>query len=51
MTGGLVEIDDQQVTVTVDKHAHNPYLVDSGLADDPTPMTWLGNRRLVLKFA
>ena len=49
--GGLVEIDDQHVTVTVDKHAHNPYLVDSGLADEPTLMPWLGNRHLVLKFA
>ncbi len=49
--GGLVEIDDQHVTVTLDKHAHNPYLVDSGLADKPTPMPWLENRHLVLKFA
>ncbi|MEW6756250.1 MAG: transposase [Candidatus Latescibacterota bacterium] len=49
--GGLVEIRDEQVTVTVDKHAHNPYLVDSGLAAEPTPMPWLGDKELVLRFA
>ncbi len=49
--GGLVDIGDQQITVTLDKHAHNPYLVDSKLADKPTPMPWLGDRELVLRFA
>ncbi len=49
--GGLVEIGDQQITVTLDKHAHNPYLVDSKLADEPTPMSWLDNKDLVLRFA
>ncbi|MFC1526787.1 transposase [Candidatus Latescibacterota bacterium] len=49
--GGLVEIGTEQITVTVDKHAHNPYLVDSGLANHPTPMPWLADRELVLRFA
>ena len=49
--GGLVEIGKHQITVTLDKHAHNPYLVDSGLAEEPTPMPWLDNKRLVLRFA
>jgi hypothetical protein len=49
--GGLVEIDHQQITVTLDKHAHNPYLVDSGLADTLTPMPWLEDKKLVLRFA
>lgn len=49
--GGLVEIGDQQITVTLDKHAHNPYLVDSRLADEPTPMPWLQDRKLVLRYA
>jgi hypothetical protein len=49
--GGLIEIGDEQITVTLDKHAHNPYLVDSGLADEPTPMPWLDNKHLVLRFA
>jgi len=49
--GGLVQIRDDRVTVTVDKHAHNPYLVDSGLAAEPTPMPWLGDKKLVLRFA
>ncbi len=49
--GGLVEIGEHQVCVTLDKHAHNPYLVDSKLADEPIPMPWLGNRELTLRFA
>jgi hypothetical protein len=48
---GLVEIGPQQITVTIDKHAHNPFLVDSGLAAKPTPMPWLQNRNLVIRFA
>ena len=31
--------------------AHNPYLVDCGLADQPTPMPWLDNKDLVIALA
>jgi hypothetical protein len=46
-----VQIGDAEVIVTVDKRAHNPYLVASGLADHPTPMPWLGNKLLKIRFA
>lgn len=46
-----VSIEPHQVVVTFDKRAHNPYLVDSGLADQPTPMSWFGHKPLVLRFA
>ena len=46
-----VRIADAEVIVTVDKRAHNPYLVASGLADHPTPMPWLGDRLLKIRFA
>jgi hypothetical protein len=46
-----VVITDEEVIVTPDKRAHNPYLVASGLADAPTPMPWFGNKRLVLRFS
>jgi hypothetical protein len=46
-----VVITDDEVIVTPDKRAHNPYLVASGLADVPTPMPWYGNKRLVLRFS
>jgi len=39
------------VIVTLDKRAHNSYLVDSGLADQPTPMPWLEGKELVIQFA
>lgn len=48
---GTVQIEHHQITVILDKRAHNPYLVDSGLADQPTPMPWLGGRKLVIEFA
>lgn len=46
-----VDIEASRVVVTLDKRAHNPYLVASGLADKPTPMPWLGNKQLVIQFA
>src|SRR5271157_2166078 len=46
-----VDIETSRVVVTLDKRAHNPYLVASGLADRPTPMPWLGNKQLVIQFA
>jgi hypothetical protein len=46
-----VVITDDEVIVTPDKRAHNPYLVASGLADVPTPMRWFGNKQLVLRFS
>lgn len=46
-----VTIDDTSVRVTLDKRAHNPYLVASQLADEPTPMPWLGGKVLRIRFA
>jgi hypothetical protein len=46
-----VEIEEAGVVVTVDKRAHNPYLVASRLADEPTPMPWFENRLLSIRFA
>jgi hypothetical protein len=46
-----VEVRDQEVVVTLDKRAHNPYLVASKLGDEPTPMPWFGGKRLVLRFS
>lgn len=48
---GKVEITATSVVVTLDKRAHNPYLVASGLTDRPTPMPWFGNKKLILQFA
>ena len=49
--GGFVDIQPGRVEVILDKRAHNPYLVDSGLADIPTRMPWLENRKLLISFA
>jgi hypothetical protein len=45
-----VQIGDKEVIVTLDKRAHNPYLVASGLADQPTPMPWFGDRMMKIRF-
>jgi hypothetical protein len=46
-----VDIDARQVVVTLDKRAHLPYLVASGLLDQPTPMPWFGDKLLVIRVA
>ena len=46
-----VAITQHEVIVTLDKRAHNPYLVASGLADGSTPMPWFGNKRLSIRFS
>lgn len=46
-----VEIETARVIVTIDKRAHNPYLVASGLADKPRKMPWFGNKQLLIRFA
>lgn len=46
-----VTIADADVTVTLDKRAHNPYLLASRLTDQPTPMPWFGGKSLRLGFA
>ena len=46
-----VVVNDDEVIVTLDKRAHNPYLVASGLADTPTSMPWCGNKQLIIRFS
>jgi hypothetical protein len=46
-----VEIGEREVRVTLDKRAHNPYLVASRLTDQPTPMPWFGGKQLLLRLA
>ena len=46
-----VEVLEHEVVVTLDKRAHNPYLVASKVADEPTPMHWFGGKHLVIRFS
>lgn len=46
-----VEVLEHEVVVTLDKRAHNPYLVASQLADEPTPMPWFGGKRLAIRYS
>jgi hypothetical protein len=47
----MVVIETDRVVVTLDKRAHNPFLVKSRLTEEPTPMPWFGGKPLVLRFA
>jgi hypothetical protein len=46
-----VVVEPGRVSVTLHKRSHNPYLVASRLADEPTPMPWFGNKQLFIRFA
>ncbi|HUF09796.1 MAG TPA: hypothetical protein VMO47_10775 [Rhodothermales bacterium] len=46
-----VTVGTNDVIVTLDKRAHNPYLVASGLPEIGTPMPWFGGKRLTIRFA
>lgn len=46
-----VEVFANEVVVTFDKRAHNPYLMASGLADQPTPLPWFGDKWLRLRYS
>jgi hypothetical protein len=48
---GTVEVESDRMIVTLDKRAHNPFLVDSGLADHATMMPWFGNKSLLIRFS
>ncbi|MFC2141289.1 hypothetical protein ACFLQP_03225, partial [Acidobacteriota bacterium] len=49
--GGKIVVEKQKVTVTLDKRVHNPFIMASRLADEPTPMPWFGNKMLFIQFA
>jgi len=49
--GATVEVGEADVVVTLDKRAHNPYLVASRLAEQPTPMPWFGGKLLHIIFS
>ena len=46
-----VTVEERRVLVVLDKRAHNPYLVSSGLAKSPTPMNWFAGKKLVIEFS
>jgi hypothetical protein len=46
-----VAVEQERVLVTLHKRSHNPYLVASRLADQPTVMPWFGNKQLFIRFS
>ena len=46
-----VVVEEHRAIVKLDKRAHNPYLVASGLGKSPTPMPWFGGKNLVIEFS
>src|SRR6266849_7934059 len=48
--GATVAIEPDRVVVKLDRRAHNPFLIKSGLANELTPMPWFDARSLHLEF-
>ena len=48
--GGEVSIGDNDVTIALDPHAHNPILAETGLLDVAWPMPWLPGKTLRIQF-
>lgn len=46
-----VTLEPQRIVVRLDKRAHDPYLVASGLLDEPTRVPWLDNKQLLIRIA
>ena len=46
-----VTIEPQHIVVSLDKRAHDPYLVASGILDKPTRVPWLDNKQLLIRIA
>ena len=44
--GGRIDVGHSEVTVTLDRRAHNPILAETDLIDRPTPMSWFGGKNL-----
>jgi hypothetical protein len=45
-----IMISERDIVVRFQKRAHNPLLLNAGLADHRPPVPWLGGRRLQLQF-
>ena len=45
-----VEITADAIVVTLGRRAHNPLLLEAGYADTDTPLPWLDNRTLRIRF-
>jgi hypothetical protein len=46
-----ITVTEPKVIVRLDKRAHNPFLLASGLTQEPTPMPWFGDKRLIIEFS
>ncbi len=49
-TGGIVQIQEDGITVSFERRSHNPILRDAALDREPIPIPWLGERRLAFTF-
>jgi len=49
-TGGTILIQQDQITVTLERRSHNPILREATLDHDAAPVPWLGDRKLVFAY-
>jgi hypothetical protein len=49
-TAGAVTIHPDRLTVRFDRRCHNPILREAALDRDPTPIAWLGQRKIEFSY-
>ncbi len=49
-TAGTVTIQEDRLTVTLDRRCHNPIVREAELDRHPLPIPWIGRRRLVFTY-
>ena len=50
-TAGTSKVRDEEIVVRFDRRSHNPILREAALDREPTPIPWLGGRRIRFAFA
>jgi hypothetical protein len=45
-----IVIEDNDIIVTFPRRVHNPIIKAAQLDKIPTPISWLGNRKMLYKF-
>jgi hypothetical protein len=49
-TAGTVRIEDDRITVTLDRRSHNPILREAMLDREAIPIPWIGRRKLEIAY-
>jgi hypothetical protein len=49
-TAGAVTIEHDRLSVRFDRRSHNPILREAALDREPTPIPWIGKRKIAFTY-